>query len=244
MAAAILFLIMLSMADIMQLQVQDAGVYQGSIIVRLLGAGLLGGLILYLSGASTGQHLNIAVLMGTLVIATVMAIITYYYPKFESTLFGVMDVLLILGALAALPSLIIYKLAPMVLLALINYTSIVHHGLVNEKETLWVLPLEYVTALSIGGLVAFYFLQNRYEVYTHLNMAVAAKEELEIAMSRVKALSGLLPICANCKKVRNDQGYYQQIEHYISDHSEAEFTHGICPDCAAELYPNIDFKDS
>ncbi len=66
--------------------------------------------------------------------------------------------------------------------------------------------------------------------------------ELQEAFSNIKILAGLLPICANCKKIRDDKGYYQQIEHYITDHSEAEFTHGICPDCAQNLYPDIDLS--
>jgi hypothetical protein len=63
--------------------------------------------------------------------------------------------------------------------------------------------------------------------------------ELEVALSRVKQLSGMLPICASCKKIRNDTGYWEQIEHYIGTHSQAEFSHGICPDCAGKLYPGI-----
>jgi len=58
-------------------------------------------------------------------------------------------------------------------------------------------------------------------------------------MARVKQLSGLLPICASCKKIRDDQGYWTQIEAYIRDRSEAEFSHGICPECAKKLYPEI-----
>jgi len=60
--------------------------------------------------------------------------------------------------------------------------------------------------------------------------------ELQDALAKVKLLSGLLPICASCKKIRDDQGYWKQIEVYIQSHSEAEFTHGICPDCAQKLY--------
>ena len=63
--------------------------------------------------------------------------------------------------------------------------------------------------------------------------------ELEEALSRIKQLHGLLPICASCKKIRDDKGYWNQIESYISDHSDAEFSHGICPDCAKSLYPEI-----
>ena len=61
--------------------------------------------------------------------------------------------------------------------------------------------------------------------------------ELQTALDQVKQLSGLLPICSSCKKIRDDSGYWQDVAVYIRDHSEAEFTHGICPDCTARLYP-------
>ena len=57
------------------------------------------------------------------------------------------------------------------------------------------------------------------------------------ALSKVKVLSGMLPICSACKRIRDDEGYWEQIEAYIHDHSEADFSHGICPECAAKLYP-------
>jgi AmiR/NasT family two-component response regulator len=66
----------------------------------------------------------------------------------------------------------------------------------------------------------------------------ARNTELQEALANIKILRGLLPICASCKRIRDDQGYWQQVEVYIRDHSEAEFSHGICPDCARKLYPN------
>ena len=63
--------------------------------------------------------------------------------------------------------------------------------------------------------------------------------ELQEALSKVKLLSGFLPICANCKKIRDDKGYWKQVEQYIHEHSEAEFSHGICPDCSKKLYPEL-----
>ena len=63
--------------------------------------------------------------------------------------------------------------------------------------------------------------------------------ELKQTIARVKTLGGLLPICANCKKIRDDKGYWNQLEGYIQDHSEAEFTHGICPECIEKLYSGI-----
>jgi FixJ family two-component response regulator len=61
--------------------------------------------------------------------------------------------------------------------------------------------------------------------------------ELREALAKVKKLSGLLPMCASCKKIRDDKGYWNQLEAYISAHSEADFSHGICPECAKKLYP-------
>ena len=64
-------------------------------------------------------------------------------------------------------------------------------------------------------------------------------QDLQDALANVKALSGLLPICASCKKIRDDKGYWSQVESYIQTHSEATFTHGICPDCIKKFYPDL-----
>jgi DNA repair exonuclease SbcCD ATPase subunit len=66
--------------------------------------------------------------------------------------------------------------------------------------------------------------------------------DLKEALDNVKQLSGLLPICASCKKIRDDQGYWKRIETYITEHSEAQFTHGICPECSKKLYPELHKK--
>ncbi|MFC1828783.1 hypothetical protein ACFL0O_04135 [Thermodesulfobacteriota bacterium] len=68
-------------------------------------------------------------------------------------------------------------------------------------------------------------------------------DELQITLAEVQTLSGLLPICASCKKIRDDQGYWNQIESYIRERSDAEFSHGICPECAKNLYPEFDIND-
>lgn len=66
--------------------------------------------------------------------------------------------------------------------------------------------------------------------------------DLEDALSKVKLLSGFIPICASCKKIRDDKGYWNQLETYLKQHSEAEFSHSICPDCADKLYPRLKKK--
>lgn len=68
--------------------------------------------------------------------------------------------------------------------------------------------------------------------------------ELQDALAEVKTLSGLLPICSWCKKIRDDKGYWNRIESYIKEHSEAEFTHGICQECAEKQFPELFKNDS
>ena len=64
-------------------------------------------------------------------------------------------------------------------------------------------------------------------------------QDLQKALANVKSLSGLLPICAGCKKIRDDKGYWSQVESYVQLHSEATFTHGLCPDCIKKYYPEL-----
>lgn len=64
-------------------------------------------------------------------------------------------------------------------------------------------------------------------------------QDLQEALANVKLLSGFIPICASCKMIRTDKGYWQQVEQYITEHSEALFSHTVCPDCTRKLYPEI-----
>lgn len=97
-----------------------------------------------------------------------------------------------------------------------------------------------ITSFVIGILIiaigASFFIKVTNPLIRKLEDTVA---ELKEALGKVKTLSGFLPICASCKKIRDDRGYWNQIESYIRDHSEAEFSHGICPGCARDLYPEL-----
>jgi PAS domain S-box-containing protein len=64
-------------------------------------------------------------------------------------------------------------------------------------------------------------------------------QRLQDALSKIKVLRGLIPICASCKSVRDDKGYWHKVEEYIRDHSDAQLTHGVCPTCAKKLYPEL-----
>jgi CheY-like chemotaxis protein len=115
------------------------------------------------------------------------------------------------------------------------------------------LPIIFITART--GVVdyitkPFEYREVQARVRTHLDLERAEAErsrligELRSALREVKQLQGIIPICARCKKVRDDSGYWQQVEHYISTHSEAEFSHSLCPACIQELYPDLSEEES
>ena len=123
---------------------------------------------------------------------------------------------------------------------------------------LWAVEKAHILAVSLGhgliwlaGLAGIGFgalrLNRQIAALRQAREALGVKEEavrranseLEAALANVKQLSGLLPICASCKKIRDDNGYWTQIEGYIRDHSEADFSHSICPKCAKKLYPDL-----
>ncbi|WP_028579273.1 HAMP domain-containing protein [Desulfogranum japonicum] len=97
-------------------------------------------------------------------------------------------------------------------------------------------PVDSKDEIGELALVCNIMLQRRKAADDDLEKTV---RELREALDRIKKLSGLLPICASCKKIRDDKGYWNQIESYIKTHSDAEFSHGICPECAVKLYPEL-----
>ncbi len=88
---------------------------------------------------------------------------------------------------------------------------------------------------ALGSQIGLFLSRKRVEAERERLVA-----ELQEALTNIKTLRGLLPICAACKKIRDDLGYWNRIEDYVRDRSQAEFTHGICPDCARKMHPDWD----
>lgn len=88
----------------------------------------------------------------------------------------------------------------------------------------------------VGRMASFIDITKRKEVEADREKLVS---KLQDALNKIKTLKGIIPICAACKKIRDDKGYWNQIESYIKEHSEADFSHGICPECAEKLYPEL-----
>jgi hypothetical protein len=96
-----------------------------------------------------------------------------------------------------------------------------------------------VTATSgavIGRMASFVDITRSKEIEAEKDHLIS---KLHDALRRIRTLRGIIPICSACKKIRDDKGIWNQIETYIHDHSEADFSHGICPECSKKLYPEI-----
>ena len=96
--------------------------------------------------------------------------------------------------------------------------------------------LSGLIAIAVIVLGAGVFFKITDPILKKLNDTVA---QLEKALREVKTLRGIVPICSFCKKIRNDKGYWDQVEVYVRDHTEANFSHGICPSCLKEHYPEL-----
>lgn len=99
-----------------------------------------------------------------------------------------------------------------------------------ELDEVIIVSIFLAIALAIYSIRRWLELSRAKQVVEELNV------DLQTTLAEVKVLKEILPICANCKKIRDDQGYWQQVESYISEHTNASFTHGICPDCMKTLY--------
>jgi CheY-like chemotaxis protein len=129
---------------------------------------------------------------------------------------------------------------------------------IKKDERFRDLPILMVTAKTEAGFLEAAFGAgahdyitkpvNRLELLTRMRSALklkreterrkAREKELEQALGEIKMLRGLLPICSYCKKIRDEKGQWHPVEGYIRDHSNADFTHGICPECLEDHYPN------
>ncbi len=120
----------------------------------------------------------------------------------------------------------------------------------NEKTT--DIPVIFITALNsiedkitgfeVGGVDYITKPFHKLEVLARINahiMILRQRQELEHALKEIKRLSGILPICSFCKKIRDDDGYWLQVEQYVAEHSNAMFSHGLCPGCMEEHYSDV-----
>lgn len=103
----------------------------------------------------------------------------------------------------------------------------------------WEIDEIFFCAIVLVILLSFFSFRRVRELKRSEKKLAKYNEELQNALLEIKQLKGIIPICASCKKIRDDEGYWHQVEVYLQKHTEAEFSHGICPDCKSKLYPHL-----
>ena len=108
-------------------------------------------------------------------------------------------------------------------------------GLSQEMSRCFFLFSQVSLYLGLTGFVWLF----TYDIHQYRRSREKLIAELDNSLKEINRLRGILPICSHCKKIRDDKGYWSQIESYISEHSEAVFSHSICPECAEKFYPDL-----
>ncbi len=134
---------------------------------------------------------------------------------------------------------IILVVGPVVYIFSVRYDMLERLLFFSKQHESWELG-ELISAfiLIIFTLLLFSFRQ-WHKVRIIKNELLEKNKKLQKVLSEIKQLKGIIPICSSCKKIRDDKGFWQQVEVYFCDHTEAEFSHGICPHCMKMLYPEL-----
>ena len=129
------------------------------------------------------------------------------------------------------------------LLAVEFYCPAIFIGYETGIQRFFDMGISLILCLVFNGMIIHFvfreYLRERRLKDALLAQTIRDKDELERAQNEIRVLRGYLPICASCKNIRDESGNWNQIEKYLSEHSEARLSHGICPDCVARLYPYI-----
>ncbi len=112
----------------------------------------------------------------------------------------------------------------------------------SRQHENWEIDEIMIVSLFLVVALTFHLFRQWRKVLISEDELLHKNEELQKAFSEIRQLRGIIPICASCKKIRDDKGFWQQVEVYVRDRTEAEFSHGICPDCERKLYPDS-FED-
>jgi len=146
-----------------------------------------------------------------------------------------------------------YSLAPLLAIMLVLLSGMTAYELTKQwlfpDISIWTSHAVTILFSTLVGTTAAFFVLTKYRKLNQRTLLELAERtlvqkehdrtigELRRALDGIKVLRGLIPICGSCKRIRDDDGYWNEIESYVRDHSEAEFSHGLCEQCAKRLYP-------
>jgi len=138
-----------------------------------------------------------------------------------------------------LGALLILALGAAVYIFAARYGVLEHIVELSKQHENWEIDEIITVSCFLVFAFAFFSFRQWCRVRISEKALLLKNQELEKALSDIKQLSGIVPICASCKKIRNDSGYWQKIEVYIKEHTQAKLSHGICPGCEKKLYPEF-----
>lgn len=167
-------------------------------------------------------------------IATVLAGNTSY-PA-DSNLFVAFDVLIPVAIYLLFPIGLRTQFGLAVLFTLLDYLLVAGTHSVQPQEKAFA-ALAFISAHVIGLVSCWYLHTGRRRLFLLKRLEEEERRRAEKLLEEVRVLRGILPICSYCKSIRDDQGYWHDVDRYIASHTEADFSHGICPDCMARHFP-------
>jgi hypothetical protein len=166
-------------------------------------------------------------------------LISLYRPP-DFTQGVVLNVLTVLSIYTAMPAPLRIQTPPAVFLSLADSTIwILYRQSVWEPFATISVLAAYLLANILGTFVSYRLHASRRRAFIHLCNEQEAGRRLQRALDELKVLRGMIPICCMCKRIRDDKGYFEALEDYLRRHSEADFTHTLCPDCLKKHYPDF-----
>ena len=199
-------------------------------------------ILLFLMKEKNEKIFDVFVFVAIMILVSFEHFVEYSRPQGFS-MFMLLDLALVMSIYIAFPNRVLYQLIPALGLSFATVLRI----LIKSSESSFISINAIVVSLVCVNLIG-YIISRRFHTTRRMQFELWMREkklrnELQEAFENIKVLKGLLPICASCKKIRDDKGYWNQIETYIKEHSEADFSHGICPECAKKLYPEIESSE-
>lgn len=160
-----------------------------------------------------------------------------FYRQYNPVAVVTWGTMVVLAIYAMVPSQLIYQIICAMFLTIVSNILglFASPSMWKENEILMILS-GYLTANIFGIFLSLQLKRSRRQQYQILEKERGTRQGLEKAQKEVKKLQGILPICSFCKNIRNDEGYYEKVDAYIARHSEADFSHTVCPDCAKKHY--------
>ncbi|MEO0794194.1 MAG: hypothetical protein AAFX93_03475 [Verrucomicrobiota bacterium] len=182
------------------------------------------------------SHLQIGTLAWMMITSTLFVVADSYIPS-NADQQSLADLAYLIAIFVFVPCRLSYQIISGVYFTVIHVIMLFQHGGFNHLW--WEAALIFPVATICGAYISWRIRLTRIDELRQWQNQRDAYEELKVALEKIDTLRGLLPICAYCKKVRDDKGYWHEVESFIRRHSPAEFSHSLCPECGQEHYPDL-----